>query len=188
MNTIDEQKKALRKEIRNLKKLQTQEQKEIASTAIFETIEKQSFFKNAETVMVYWSMKDEVITHDAVQKWHKEKRIILPCVKGNILELREFTGMKSMIRGEHFGILEPTGPLFTDIGALDLILIPGVAFDIKNNRMGRGKAYYDDLLRVTNTLKVGICYDFQLLDSVPTDVHDIPMDKVITDSRITSGW
>ncbi len=187
MNTIDEQKKKLRKEIRILKKQQTQEQKKTASSLIIQNIEKETFFQNAETVMVYWSMNDEVITHDAVLKWYKEKRIILPCVKGDILELREFTGMDSMKAGEHFGIPEPTGPLFTDIESLDLIIIPGVAFDLCNNRMGRGKAYYDGLLKSAKAYKVGICYDFQLLVSVPADIHDIPMDIVITESRTTAN-
>jgi len=185
MISIDEQKKKLRKEIRNLKKQQTQEQKETASASIIESIEKQPFFKNAETVMVYWSMADEVITHDAILKWHREKRIILPCVNGDILELREFTGIDSMKEGDFFGILEPKGPIFTELNALDLIIVPGVAFDINNNRMGRGKAYYDGLLKTTNAFKLGICFDFQLLENIPADSHDIPMDGIISDRRAT---
>jgi 5-formyltetrahydrofolate cyclo-ligase len=185
MTTIDEKKKVLRKKIRELKKQQTSEDKKTASNAIIESVEKQPFFINADTIMVYWSMEDEVLTHEAIKKWHMEKRIILPCVKGDILELREYTGIDSMKEGDFFKILEPQGPLFTELNELDLIIVPGVAFDLHNNRMGRGKAYYDGLLKTTDAYKLGICFDLQLLDYVPADSHDIPMDGIISDKRST---
>jgi 5-formyltetrahydrofolate cyclo-ligase len=131
--------------------------------------------------MAYWSMDDEVHTHDFVLKFLGKKQIILPVVKGDVLELKEFTSKTNMMIGESYGIKEPEGEPFNEIDKIDLIIVPGVAFDVKNNRLGRGKAYYDNLLIKTRALKVGVCFDFQLLNSVPVEEHDVKMDLVITD-------
>jgi 5-formyltetrahydrofolate cyclo-ligase len=65
---------------------------------------------------------------------------------------------------------------------VELIVVPGVAFDPTGNRMGRGRGFYDRLLKSTpNAMKVGVAYDFQLLDKIPVEPHDVPMDSVITE-------
>lgn len=138
-------------------------------------------FAVAKTVMLYWAMADEVQTSEFVIKWAGSKRVILPCVNGNDLDLRVFRGLEDLIAGENFGIPEPSGELFTAYEEIDLILVPGVAFDVDNNRMGRGKAYYDKLLSSLKAFKLGVCFDFQLLESVPTDEHDIKMDRIISE-------
>ena len=89
-----------------------------------------------------------------------------------------------MQAGEQFGIGEPTGPEFTDLESIDMIIVPGVAFDSHGNRMGRGRGFYDRLLKSTpNAAKIGVGYDFQLLDTIPVEPHDVPMDCVITDHK-----
>ena len=102
-------------------------------------------------------------------------------MNGNNLDLRVFRGIEDLIAGESFGILKPAGELFTAYEAIGLILVPGVAFDVDNNRMGRGKAYYDKLLASLDAFKLGVCFDFQLLQSVPTDEHDIKMDFIVSE-------
>ena len=178
---LDDQKKELRKTIRELKKQFSIEEKKLRSGVVFDKVEKLKEFKDAKVVMAYWSMPDEVFTHDFILKWYNKKTIILPVVKKDELELKVFTGIENMAQGQSFNIGEPTGKAFTDIQNIDLILIPGVAFDKKNNRLGRGKAYYDKLLNSVNAFKVGICFDFQMLGSVPVDEHDVKMDMVISD-------
>ena len=80
-----------------------------------------------------------------------------------------------------FGILEPTGKLFTDYKKIDVAVVPGMAFDKEGRRLGRGKGYYDRFLRLLpNTYKIGICFSWQLVDHVPTDEHDILMDQVLS--------
>jgi len=179
--SIDEQKKEIREKIKQLKNGISLEEKKSRSYNILSNLEKEDSFLKAKTVMLYWSMDDEVFTHDFVVKWASHKKVILPCVNGNLLDLRIFKGLENLIEGEGFGILEPSGDLFTDIGDLDLIIVPGVAFDKNNNRMGRGKAYYDKLLRLTTCKKIGLCFDFQLLDSVPINEFDIQMSSIITE-------
>lgn len=125
-------------------------------------------------------MKDEVQTHSFIEKWSKQKEIILPVVTGDILELRLYTGSADLQTGA-YGIAEPTGALFTDYATIDLAVIPGVAFDLSGHRLGRGKGYYDKLLpQLTTAVKAGLCFPFQVVKEVPTEPFDIPMDIIIT--------
>lgn len=66
---------------------------------------------------------------------------------------------------------------------IDVILVPGVAFDAYGNRLGRGKGYYDKILKQTNAYKIGVCFDFQFIENVPTEVHDVKMDKVVVSGK-----
>ena len=80
-----------------------------------------------------------------------------------------------------YGIMEPEGPAFTAYDDIDLIIIPGVAFDVKHNRLGRGKGYYDRFLPlIPDTYKIGVCFPFQMTTSIPAEEHDIRMDEIIT--------
>jgi len=180
---INQQKKAFRVKVKELKKQVALEEKKRKSGVIFEQIENLADFKNADTIMAYWSMDDEVFTHDFVQKWYQYKKVILPSVKEDELELRVFKGVEKMKAGLAFGILEPTDIFEGDLSEIDLIIVPGVAFDLENNRLGRGKAYYDKLLINTRASKIGVCFDFQLFDKIPADEYDIKMDAVITDKN-----
>jgi 5-formyltetrahydrofolate cyclo-ligase len=156
------------------------EEKKSKSDTILKKVEQLDVFLQSKIVMAYWSMPDEVYTHDFILKWYNKKTIILPVVKDDELELRVFTGIENMSAGKAFNIGEPTGKPYTNIKSIDLILVPGVAFDQQNNRLGRGKAYYDKLLKSASATKIGICFDFQIVDSVPIDEHDIKMDRVIS--------
>lgn len=130
--------------------------------------------------MLYHSLKDEVDTHAFIRKWSREKCILLPVVVGDDLELRLYTGPEDLTVGA-YGIEEPTGARFTDYAAIDLIVVPGVAFDRDGNRLGRGKGYYDRLLpRIPSAYKIGICFPFQLVDEVPAEPFDIRMDEIIS--------
>jgi len=180
--TINERKQLLRKKVRSLKQEYSLAQKKELSKEICHKIETNSVFKNAKTIMAYWSMEDEVFTHDFIQKWAEKKRIILPVVNENNLELKEFNGVDELVSGDKFGIPEPNGQLFENPEKIDLIIVPGIAFDKNGNRMGRGKAYYDKLLRITKAYKLGICFSFQVFDKVPFDKLDVKMDDVIFDA------
>ena len=119
-------------------------------------------------------------THEFIRKWSREKRILLPVVVGDDLELRLYTGPEDLNPGA-YGIEEPTGELFTDYADIDFIAVPGVAFDRNGNRLGRGKGYYDRLLpRIPSAHKAGICFPFQLVEEVPAEPFDIRMDEIIT--------
>ena len=149
------------------------------SQKIFEQVENLESFVRAKVVMLYWSMSDEVFTHDFANKWIGEKEIILPTVVGDNLVLKKFEGAEKLIAGDFYGIGEPEGKEYNSPENIDVIFVPGVAFDKENNRLGRGKAYYDKLLKTSRAQKVGLCFDFQFFDSIPVDEHDMKMDLVI---------
>ena len=179
------EKQELRKQIRAAKRAVPFCEKLSRSATIMQQVEALPQFQQAKTVLLYWSMDDEVQTHDFVNRWYKEKTLLLPCVDGDELRLRQYTGPECMTQGEQFGIGEPTGPEYTDTDKIEMIIVPGVAFDRKGNRLGRGRGFYDRLLKTTpNAIKVGVAFDFQMVEQVPTEPLDVPMNKVVSDSPL----
>lgn len=170
----------LRKEMSVLKKQYSVEVLGSMSISILAQLEKNISFKEAKTVMLYYSLKDEVRTHKFIEKWSKEKRILLPVVDGDDIKVKEYTGGKQMVEGL-LRVMEPDTDNFVEkLDDIDLIIVPGVAFDKNKNRMGRGKGYYDRFLSDKNIYKIGICFPFQVVKIVPSDERDIVMDEIIT--------
>ena len=172
----------VRKRIREMKRAVPMEEKLRRSNSIMCQLEERAEFTTAQVVLLYWSMADEVQTHAFVERWYQKKTLLLPCVQGDDLVLRQYTGPECLVEGPQFGIGEPTGPEWTAVDKVDLIVVPGVAFDSKGNRMGRGRGFYDRLLSSTpNAIKIGVAYGFQMLPEIPVEPHDIPMNLVIHD-------
>lgn len=152
------------------------------SKAVIAALEADEDYLKARNVLCYWSLPDEVDTHDFVIRAAASKRLFLPVVSGDDLLIREFTGVSSLCEGENYSIPEPAiGSVQASISDIDLVVVPGVAFDRKGGRMGRGKGFYDRLLQGSDVVKIGICFGFQLVDEVPMQEHDILMDKVISE-------
>ena len=168
--------------MRELKRQLSPEEKLRRSEGIMARVERLPEFREAKVVLLYWSMADEVQTHTFVERWYREKVLLLPCVDGDDLRLRQYTGPECLVAGEQFGIGEPTGPEYKELDKVELIIVPGVAFDRRNNRMGRGRGFYDRLLKSTpNAKKIGVAYDFQMLDEIPVEEHDVKMDEVLSE-------
>lgn len=177
------EKKELRKIVRAAKQGVPLEEKAARSRGIFEQVERLPQFQKAHTILLYWSMDDEVATHDFVERWYREKTLLLPCVEGDDLRLRQYTGAACLQAGPQFGIGEPTGPLFTRLDEVEMIVVPGVAFDPAGNRMGRGRGFYDRLLKATpHAYKVGVAFRFQMFPIIPMESFDVPMDCVVTEA------
>lgn len=177
-------KQDIRRRIKLLKNEISIDRKNLISNQILQNIENQKEFRKAEIIMAYSALPDEVQTAGFIEKYYKGKTILLPCVRGDDLILKQYTGKENMQKGD-FGILEPSGDEFTDYLSIDLIIVPGVAFDSNCNRLGRGKAFYDGFLKkAEKAFKIGICFDFQIVDSIPIEPHDIKMDMVITESKV----
>ena len=172
-------KQDIRKEIRLLKKTFSEVAKQQESAAVWAQMEQEPLFRQSRCVFIYWSMSDEVQTADFILKWQGSKRFVLPCVVGDELELKYFEEAQALHEGERFLIPEPSGEALQDYSVIDLAIVPGVAFDAQNHRLGRGKGYYDKTLCRIAAPKIGVCYGFQFLPEVPVDAFDIPMDKVI---------
>ena len=171
-------KKTLRAEIKALKKQHTKEQLSEQSEKILAQLEQHPDFVKAEHVMLYSALPDEVQTQAFLEKWHLKKQIILPTVVGDDIIPVAYGKDTSFAVGD-FNILEPQNEPYK--GDFDLIIVPGVAFDRKGNRLGRGRGYYDRFLcQHLDVKRIGICFDFQLLEEIPTEPFDITMDEVIS--------
>ena len=176
------QKNQIRQTIRALKNQLSEVEKQKEADTVFSSIEQLQEFKTAKTILLYWSTSDELPTQSSIEKWSIEKDIFLPSVASNELNIKEFTSTLKMKSG-NLGIWEPD-TLQNYTGNIDLIIVPGVAFDFNKNRLGRGKGFYDRFLLKTNALKIGVGFNFQLMSVIPTNENDIRMDKVFTSSKI----
>ena len=178
---MKEQKKQLRKDIREEKKRHLPDELMAYSSALLEQIEKHPRFIASHTVLMYHSLSDEVQTHAFVEKWYKVKKVLLSVVRGDILVLRHYTGKDCLEIGA-FNIEEPSGEDFKNYHEIELGIIPGVSFDHYGNRLGRGKGYYDKLLPLlTHAYNIGICYSFQAREKIPAEPFDRKMDEVWTE-------
>lgn len=176
-------KEELRNEIRNRKRQFTQAQLGKLSYSVISQLQQHPRIKAAQTLLLYYSLSDEVNTHEWITQLAKEgKTVLLPVVidKENMV-LREYTGIQDLTEGR-FHILEPTGKLFPEnrYGEIELGIIPGMGFDNMGNRLGRGKGYYDRFLKNFQKLyKIGVCFHFQKVHKIPLESHDQSMDEVI---------
>lgn len=153
-----------------------------AADEVFAQLEKTAAFMMADNILMYHSLPDELSTISFLKKWNGRKHFYLPRVNGVDLEILPYE--ETRLELGSFQIEEPTGNDLTDVDDIELMVIPAVAFDRKGMRLGRGKGFYDRLLANTKATKVGVGYEFQLYDELPSEPHDIPMDMVITQKTI----
>ncbi len=181
--SIAEAKKELRKKIKDLKRQYTQEQKLEKSLIIQQKVLHLPQIENAGTILLYHALPDEVNTelllNTLSNRRNGNKRIALPVVTRDILILKEY--IPDNMEVGYNRILEPSIEDTIDPSEIGLAIIPGVAFDRCNNRMGRGKGFYDKLLPHINCTTVGLAFDFQMLDQIPCEEFDKPLDMVITE-------
>jgi 5-formyltetrahydrofolate cyclo-ligase len=171
-----------KQEIRKMIRLRKQQHTADESSVIIARLKANPRFSQAQTLLLYSALQDEVPTQSLLDELVAQgKTVLLPRVVSDTdMELRQYTGLQDLQVGA-FGILEPTGKLFTDYEKIDVAVVPGMAFDKEGHRLGRGKGYYDRFLRLLpKTYKIGICFSWQLVDNVPTDEHDILMDQIMT--------
>lgn len=148
------------------------------SQAICAHLEECPEFQAAGTIMLYSALPDEVQTQALLEKWRRTKRIILPTVVGDDIVPVELAEDTAFAVGD-FNILEPQNEPYE--GSFDLMVVPGMAFDDAGNRLGRGRGYYDRFLcKHLSVPRIGICFDFQRVPSVPVEPTDIRMDRVIS--------
>lgn len=148
----------------------------------FERLEHTEQFGKARHILLYHSLPDEISSREFIAKWAGDKRLYLPRVSGENLEILPYDGMT--LRPGAYSICEPEGSDTVTLSEIDLVVVPAVAYDVRGNRVGRGKGYYDRLLSGSEVDKIGIVYDCQLLEAgiIPAENHDIAVDVVITPS------
>lgn len=137
-------------------------------------------WNRAVSVCAYSPLPDEPRILDP---WPGEKQIALPVVVGDRIFPKWVSGLQDLNLGA-FGILEPLPEAASAGTEFDLILVPGRAFDRQGGRLGRGKGYYDRFLGSTTGYRIGVCFDYQIVDEIPREAHDVKMDAVVTPSAI----
>jgi len=139
-------------------------------------------FKSAKIIGAYYAFGSEVKTDAIIEQAEAlGKKIVLPSVEGKSLTFYELSSGKYLVKGR-FGIMEPLpyGP----VGSIDLLVVPGIAFDRKGHRLGYGKGYYDKFLARKTIGSIGLGYSFQLLDRLPTGKYDKKLDAIATENGI----
>lgn len=190
---LHEQKTAIRKQAHENRK--NQPNKDEISQKIVDRFVGLPEYASAKTVMFYVDVRDEVRTRQALPAaLESGKRIVVPyCLDGE-LELFHLESMDELELGM-YRILEPKAELRTvkekhlQPEDLDLVMVPGVAFDRNGGRTGHGKGYYDKLLQHArpDAPLVALGFECQLFEEIPTGDHDIYMDKVVTEEAVYVG-
>ena len=177
------QQSAIRAIIEQRRRVYPEESIAADSATIISHIEQMRHFQNAQTILAYYPIHNEVDLRSLLEKYRDSKTILLPVTHRHYMEVRRYEGEEMLHRGR-MQVPEPQGESY--MGKIDLILVPGVVFDTKCHRIGRGGGYYDKFLRQhKESFKVGVCYDFQLKhQQLPTLWHDQPMNRVVSPSLV----
>lgn len=157
---------------------------EIASRSkhVQESLLNSKEFKSAKVIGAYYAFGSEVKTDLIIEQARAlGKKVALPSVEGDSLAFYELSSGKYLVKGR-FGIMEPLpyGP----VDRIDLLVIPGIAFDKKGYRLGYGKGYYDKFLAKKKVASMGLAYSFQLLESLPTGKYDKKLDAIATEDCV----
>lgn len=172
------EKNQMRELLLQKRRILTKEQISQQSALVLSHLELLPCFQSAKTVMLYYPMHNEVDLLPLIKKYKKEKTFLFPVVQRKSMTACPYEGNAKMHRGK-YKIPEPTTAPFT--GNIDLILVPGVGFDTCGNRLGRGGGYYDRFINAlsSHTTLVGVGYDFQFQEQVPTNRRDQKMHYLV---------
>lgn len=179
---IKREKRSIRGIIEQRRRIYPKESVEADSAAIIAQIEQMHCFRDAQTIMIYYPIHNEVDLRPLVKKYLDSKTFLLPVTHRRYLEPRRYEGEDKLKKG-HFHVPEPQTSSFR--GKIDLILVPGVVFDKQLNRIGRGGGYYDRFLRrQRRATQIGVCYDFQLrAKTLPRFFFDRRMNRIVTPTQ-----
>jgi len=139
--------------------------------------------------MIYLPLPDEVdVSSVALRGWHEEKIIAAPKLtwdKRHMLPI-QIQSLEIGLVPTRAGIREPTEGEPLAIETLDMVLVPALVFDIKGNRIGRGAGFYDRFLNspMFQGVSMGVAFEEQVVDKLPVEPHDVPVDMLITDERL----
>ncbi len=182
-------KDAIRKQVLGIRNKLSDEEVSSLSEGIFLQLRKNSFFKDSTNVMVYLDFKHEVKTDIIIDYClGNNKKVYVPiCIpETHELCISRITSLDQLQAG-HYGIREPLPEhiRLSDSSLLDLVLVPGVAFDASGNRIGFGAGYYDRFLKRLrpDAVKAALAYSFQVVEHVPFDEYDIPADYIVTENN-----
>jgi len=183
-------KKILRKEILTKRKSMDIAEKEEMDKKIFDKFYESKYYREAKNIFIYISYDSEINTRGIINKaLIDNKKIFVPRTefKTRLMDAVEITSLDNLVESE-YGILEPSlEEPHIDPSGLDLIVVPGVAFDRNGGRMGYGAGFYDRYFKKINkdnmgrVVKLALAYDFQIFEKIPMNEQDVPVGYIITE-------
>ncbi|QGT98755.1 5-formyltetrahydrofolate cyclo-ligase [Candidatus Syntrophocurvum alkaliphilum] len=185
-----EQKQQIRDEMIKKRNRLSNEEVEEYSANIRNTLKELEPVRKAQNIMLFSNIKSEVNIRPLIEELSTQKTVLLPRVEknGNMVAVG-FTGWKNMKNGP-FSIKEPIGePFLPD--QIDVVIVPGLAFDDSGNRIGYGKGYYDRFLKRVreDTFLCGVCYEFQVVEKLYPQEADVPVHWIVTNqSELVIDW
>ena len=159
-----------------------------AGAAIYRNLLELERYRTATGVAAYWPMALEVDIRPAIEDaLAGGRRVYLPRIVREPRDLHfcRYDGDPETLAAGPFGLSEPCGEP-ADIGGIDLVIVPGLAFDLHGRRLGYGTGYYDRFLKRTGAARIGVAFDVLTTDVLPVAEHDVAMDTLVTESRIIS--
>ena len=176
--------------MQNLAKRNTLDKEQIKqkSSLIQEKLEQLPEYQEAKAILFYFGVKNEVQTGKMIKSTlEKGKKVFLPKTnfEKRTISIVQINSLENLVETKQ-GLFEPEGKEET-VETIDLIILPGVAFDLEGRRIGQGMGFYDSLLRKTktNVPLVGLCFEENIEEEIPTESHDIEMNIIITDQKTT---
>lgn len=192
MNEIGNEKKQVRREILEVREKMDIEEKTNYDKIIIDKFLRSSYYKKSTNIFIYISYGSEIDTKYIIERAIKEgKNIYVPRTEFStrLMNAVKIENFDNLIKSK-YGALEPKeGEPFIDPNDLDLIVVPGVAFDKNGGRLGYGAGFYDRYFKRINDdnksriTKLVLAYDFQLIDKIPTDKEDVLIDLVVTEKQ-----
>jgi len=179
-----ESKESLRQQMRERRSSLAPEFREEAGAQIAGRLRSREEFRSSQNTALYWALPGEVPTQGLIgDLLQAGRKVFLPRLGGPALEFAEVSQEADLIPG-NYGIREPEGAIpSVPINQLDLILMPGLAFDGHGHRLGWGKGYYDRTLNGYTGRRWALAFDFQIFDEIPADDRDEGVDWVFTERR-----
>jgi 5-formyltetrahydrofolate cyclo-ligase len=181
---IQPSKTELRKQIRAALKKISKEKRAADSIQLCAKLKEQFFFQSATTILFFAPLPDEIDLWPLLEESLAEKKFVtLPHFDSatNHYVVRRVENLSAEIFAGKFGTREPHSTCAeVSLEKIDLILVPGIAFDLTGNRLGRGQGFYDRLLEKFSGVKCGAGFDEQIVSEIPTEAHDAKLDFILT--------
>lgn len=177
---MNKSKSDIRKQIKSLVRGLSAEHRRCEAERLLRLIAEEPNFQSAQRVLIYNPLPDEIDVLPILHKYKAQKQFFMPVVAdNNTLKILPYTDEQKI---GAYGIGEPIGSDYTEPDTIDYIIVPGVAFSTDGHRLGRGKGYYDRLLKQTNAYKTGVCFAVQVTPLIAAlhEPHDVLMDKVLS--------
>jgi len=182
-------KHSLRNLALNRRKLLSTEERSEKSLKIIEKIKNLPEFCSSYTVMVYLNFRDEVETTELARDiLLSGKRLLIPLCGARDITACEIKDIKADVHEGMWGIREPRPDRITPVAPeeIDLVIVPGAAFDFKGNRIGYGRGYYDRYLSQvrSDTIIIGTAFSCQLVEDIQAEEHDFKIPLLITENGV----